>query len=181
MTISIPTQIGVAPLFYTDFPTEDRLKPETKLNVIARGANWSEDVCLFLLPEHIRKKWWSLAVRELLPNEDASPDFKLFIDSFKSFAHFKGLPILETQYFDVLVRAPLEPYTINDVSTEMDCRNAVVNLGDESTQVIFDTETILLKTGDGCWVPKHCHLELDNTMSKIELDVLLQIWHLKIN
>lgn len=172
--MNIPKKIGMAPFFNSDFSLEKRLSSETEFSILKQPAQWSDDICLFRLPEHLRKRWWDIAAKELLSAAVNHPEFNLFLNSFKAFAHYKGIPILSENKFKVLVRPPGESCEFTDDLGRANI-SSLVNLGDEQTHIIIGKEQVLLESGDGCWVPLGCTIKLADTLAKTDLDVLLQI------
>ena len=106
--LDIPNQIGIAPFFHGDLQIEQRLNTETGFSIAKQPADWTKDICLFHLPEHLRKKWWDLAAKQLHSKLKRDQNFSSFIDEFKAFAYFKTIPILPEHKFDVIVRPPGE-------------------------------------------------------------------------
>lgn len=168
-------QIGMAPLFHSDFPIEKRLIAETAYGIAELPARWAHDICLFCMPEHLRKKWWNLVAEELLPKSDIQPNFGSFLDAFRRFAHFKGIPILHQHEFDILIRASGGARDLVD-DVRVKNMSSLVNLGDEQTYAIIGNEQVLLEPGDGCWIPLGSStIKLADTSTKTEPDVLLLI------
>lgn len=165
------TKIGFAEHFHSRLDISERLQPESKLEIIS-FAQWSDDICLFVLPNHLQKKWWSEAVRELLPNVHASAQFEEFMQAFKDFANYKSIPLVEHHQFEILIR--VAGHSENKRHNQQLC--AVVNLGDASTSVSIGNEFIALEPCDGCWIPPNVCLQLNPIQNDEKLDVLLQIW-----
>lgn len=168
-------QIGFAPFFHSDSCIEKRLDSDTLFSIKEVSADWEKDICLFRLPEHLRRKWWEIAAKELLQKSDAKPNFDGFINSFKAFASFKGIPILPSYDFVILVRSPGELFKMAPALKKKNLC-ALVNLGDEETKILVENEQITLETGDGCWIPIDHTIQLTATSNKTDLDVLLQIY-----
>jgi hypothetical protein len=116
-----------------------------------------EALSLFHLPEHLRRRWWDLAARQVNPAEIDAEAFQAFLEAIVDFCCFKGLPLLRSCAFDVVVSAPGRDSTRLD--TAAGCLAGLtlelpptcswpaaegwtspvgaVNLGDESTSLVL--------------------------------------------
>src|SRR6516165_331297 len=65
-----------------------------------------EALSLFRVPEHLRRRWWDLAARQGNPAGMDAEGFQAFLRAVVDFCRFKGLPLLPTCAFDVVVTAP---------------------------------------------------------------------------
>ncbi len=99
-------QVGVAPRFHSDLALANRLNDATQLEPATRPVLWTQDVCLFRLPEHLRRKWWNLAAKEILEQSPERKGLKEFLEAFREFAEFKSMPLAEDAKLSVLIRAP---------------------------------------------------------------------------
>jgi len=160
--------IGVAKLFHSDTATISHLKDNSsKTPILDEPANWDNHICLYKIPEHLRQKWWSLAGE----NPQHGPVFTPFFEEFRDYASFKGIPVTTQHKLNVVVRMPGELYEREgDVALR-----SVINLGDEQGSVVVNGEKIFLSPGDGLWVPDRCVVELADTLSKQDADVLMLV------
>jgi hypothetical protein len=190
---------------------------------------------LFHVPEHLRRGWWELAARQGNPAGVDAEGFQAFLRGVIDFCRFKGLPLLPTCAFDVVVTAPGRASTRVD---EAACCLAglafdlpptcsvplaegttprplgAVNLGDEATSLVllnlpaarlqerlrttpgvpgvcptlgelagqfltsfpaYPLVRVLLRPGDGYWLPAGGVITDGYTMDKQEPDVQLLI------
>ena len=193
-----------------------------------------EALSLFRLPEHLRRRWWDLAARQDNPAAIEVAAFQSFLRDVVAFCRFKGLPLLPTCAFDVVVTAPGRAST--RVDTAAGCLAGLafdlpptcsvppaegtprplgaVNLGDEATSLVFlnlpaarlqdrlrtapgapgacptlgelaqrfltsfpayPLVRVLLRPGDGYWLPAGGVVTDGYTMDKQEPDVLLLV------
>jgi hypothetical protein len=65
-----------------------------------------EALSLLHVPGHLRRRWWDLAARQGDPAGIDAKAFQAFLRDFVDFCRFKGLPLLPTCAFDVVVTAP---------------------------------------------------------------------------
>jgi|GEM_PF-1300816 len=131
----------------------------------------SESVYLFKLPTHLKQYWWDVVALETIDQSNSQAKFDAFIDKFKDFAYFKKFPLTLGLTFDVLIRAPGSDNLIFD-NTNLVC---VINLGDESSTIKISEQLITLEPCDACWVPLGCTIQLTDTSTKSDIDVLFTI------
>lgn len=172
--LDINQQIGVAPLFYNDFSLSERVSKSLSCSIKENPACWETDICMYKLPEHIKRKWWGIVSENYQANGIKHRNFQSFFDAVNDFAIFKGIPVLTEHKLDVLVRPPRQKYNQNKTFERLELRS-VVNLGDEQTHIIIENEEIPLNSRDGIWVPKKYTLKFSHTLNKLDLDVLLFI------
>lgn len=159
--------IGVAKLFHSDTAVISHLEDKgAKTPILDEPANWNNHICLYKIPEHLRQKWWSLAGE----NQQHGAVFTSFFEEFRGYASFKRIPVTAKHKLSVVVRMPGELYERGGIAVR-----SVINLGDERGSVMVNGERIFLNTGDGLWLPGHCAVELGDTLSKQDADVLMLI------
>jgi hypothetical protein len=201
----------------------------------APNAFRREALSLFHVPEHLRRRWWDLAARQGNPAAIDAEALQVFLRGVVDFCSFKGLPLLPTCAFDVVVTAPGRPSTRVDAAAaclgglafDLPSTSFVslaeratprplgaVNLGDETTSLVllnlraaqlqdrlrtaqvapdlcptlgklaqhflkffpaYPLVRVLLRPGDGYWLPTGGVVTDGYTMDKREPDVLLQI------
>jgi hypothetical protein len=106
---------------------------------------------LFHVPEHLRRRWWDLAVRQGNPAAIDAEAIQAYLRDVVAFCRFKGLPLLPSCAFDVVVTAPGRASTRVDVAAG--CLAGLgfdpppegtgprplgaVNLGDEVTSLVL--------------------------------------------
>jgi hypothetical protein len=194
-----------------------------------------EALSLFHVPEHLRRRWWDLAARQGNPAGIEAEGFQAFLRGVVDFCGFKGLPLLPTCAFDVVVTAPGRASTRVDAAAGCLAGLAfnlpptcsvppaggttprplgAVNLGDETTSLVllnlpaarlqdrlrtapgapgvcptlgelarrfmtsfpaYPLVRVLLRPGDGYWLPAGGVVSDGYTMDKHEPDVLLLI------
>jgi hypothetical protein len=193
-----------------------------------------EALSLFHVPEHLRRRWWDLAARQGNPAGIDAEGFQAFLRGVIDFCRFKGLPLLPSCAFDLVVTAPGRPSTRVDAAAgclaglafdppptrslppaEGTARPlGAVNLGDEATSLVllnlpaarlrdrlrtapgapvvcptlaeltrrfltsfptYPLVRVLLRPGDGYWLPAGGAVADGSTMDKQELDVLLVV------
>jgi hypothetical protein len=194
-----------------------------------------EALLLFHVPGHLRRRWWDLAARQGNPTGIDAEGFGAFLRDVVDFCRFKGLPLLPTCAFDVVVTAPGRASTRVDaaasclaglafdlpptcpvplgVKATPRCLGAV-NLGDEATSLVllnlpaarlqdrlrtasgassvcptlgelarrfltsfpaYPLVRVLLRPGDGYWLPTGGIVTDGYTLDKQEPDILLRI------
>lgn len=163
--------IGLAPFFHSNLAAAARLASDSKVIATQNEARWNEDVCIFRIPEHLRRRWWSTSASELLEGSEKREGFEVFLDSFKRFAEYKGLPLRQEMSFDTLARPP----GLESTGASRGHVVCLANIGDEATKVMVGDDEVLLEPGDGCWVPAHTSLRPGPTVEKSDLDILFQI------
>jgi hypothetical protein len=194
-----------------------------------------EALSLFHVPGHLRRRWWDLAARQGNPTGIDAEAFQAFLRGVVEFCRFKGLPLLPTCAFDVVVTAPGRASTRVDgaagclAGLEFDLPPTcpvppaegttprplgAVNLGDEATSLVllnlpaarlqdrlrtaqgaagvcptlgelglrfltsfpaYPLVRVLLRPGDGYWLPAGGVVADGYTMDKQEPDVLLLV------
>jgi hypothetical protein len=193
-----------------------------------------EALSLFHVPEHLRRRWWDLAARQGNPAAIDAEGFQAFLRAVVDFCGFKGLPLLPSCAFDLVVAAPGQASTRVDAAAGClaglafdpppncspppaegaTCPLGAVNLGDEVTSLVlvnlpaarlrdrlrtapeapgvcptlgelarrfltsfpdYPLVRILLRPGDGYWLPAGGAVTDGYTMDKQEPDVLLLV------
>jgi hypothetical protein len=224
------------------FPRADwRLPAPEELALLAKdGAPDAPDsfqreaLSLFHVPEHLRRRWWDLAARQGNPAGIDAEGFQAFLRDVVDFCRFKGLPLLPTCVFDVVVTAPgrastrvdpvagclaglafdLPPTCSVPPAEETPRPLGAVNLGDETTSLVllnlpaarlqerlpaapgaagvcptlgelarrfltsfpaYPLVRVLLRPGDGYWLPAGGVVTDGYTLDKQEADVLLLV------
>jgi hypothetical protein len=225
------------------FPRADwRLPAPDELALLATdgGAPSASDgfrreaLSLFHVPGHLRRLWWDLAARQGNPAGIDPEGFQAFLRGVVDFCRFKGLPLLPSCAFDLVVTAPGRASTRVDASAGCLAGLAfdlpptcplppaegttrplgAVNLGDEVTSLVllnlpaarlrdrlrtapgapgvcpplgelarrfltsfpaYPLVRVLLRPGDGYWLPAGGAVTDGYTMDKQEPDVLLVV------
>jgi hypothetical protein len=161
-------QIGMASRFHSDLPLANRLDGAVKLAPAAGPVLWTQDVCVFRLPEHLRRRWWDSSAQEILEQSAERLGFAAFVKAFREFAAYKCMPLAADAKFGVLIRASGQTSS----AAEIPCF-AIVNLGDENTHIVVAGERVLLEPGDGCWSAQADLFAAAEVSA--DLDVLLRI------
>ena len=155
-----------------------RLAPRFHAESIDYGPAFALDLApqswsglnLFSVPEHLRRLWWTVAADELLTQSAERPGFDEFLEAFREFAEFKKIPISSSDAFGMIARPPglpaQDPYAFR----------ALINLGDEATEILVNGEKFPLAPGDGLWISDASSVAAADTMMRTDLDILFAIY-----
>jgi hypothetical protein len=154
---------------------------------------WEKAVAAFVIPAHLRARWWEVAAA----GEEEDPNLEPFARAFAEFAQFKRLPLPPRCSFSVLVTPPGQPASLSEAASRPRRAAAGVNLGDERTAVVVCnlvpdacpggvTEflqacpdylllRVWLEPGEGLWFPAGGVAWAACTRDKTELDIWLNV------
>ena len=116
-------------------PREDELAA-----LVAETPHADGVACLFVIPGHLRAKFWTMLDQEAA---EGSGDFVSFAGEMRQFLAFKELPPPADAVFELLVQ---------DVGGEVDTARlwSLVNFGDEPLLLAWPGVRLRLGPGGGC-------------------------------
>ena len=116
-------------------PREDELAA-----LVAETPQADGVACLFVIPGHLRAKFWAMLGEEAA---EGTGDFVSFADEMRRFLAFKELPPPADAVFELLVQ---------DVGGEVDAARlwSLVNFGEEPLLLAWSGVRLRLNPGEGC-------------------------------
>jgi hypothetical protein len=108
--------------------------------VVAQAANGGGAVALFVLPAHLRQKFWDMLSAQAA---EGTGDFLAFADEVREFLAFKELPPPGDAVFELVVQ---------EAGGEVDATGlwALVNFGDDPLLLAWPGLRLRLGAGEGC-------------------------------
>jgi hypothetical protein len=108
--------------------------------LVAEASRTDGAACLFVIPGHLRAKFWAMLSEEAT---EGTGDFLGFADEMRQFLTFKELPPPADAVFELLVQ---------DAGGEVDTARlwALVNFGDEPLLLAWPGIRLRLDPGEGC-------------------------------
>jgi len=116
-------------------PREDELAA-----LVAETPHADGVACLFVIPGHLRAKFWAMLDQEAA---EGTGDFVSFADEMRQFLAFKELPPPADAVFELLVQ---------DVGAEVDTAGlwALINFSDEPVLLAWPGVRLILSPGGSC-------------------------------
>lgn len=161
--------IGLTKLFHSNISVTERITDSNQYS-ITDTPECGKDLCIFILPEHLQKRWWALSAKELMSNSKEHPNFDIFKKYLLDFAKFKNIPIANDPIFELVIRGAGNNETLQMKS------KLTINLADEPTSLMCNGKEFFLFPRDGIYVPIDYKIEITNSALKTEPDVLLCIY-----